>query len=199
MTTYTFPDLQPTSSMVELISNTKSFRSPLTNAVQTTGRKGSLWKFSLQFKNLTGSEQSQMRAFLSKLNGQEHRFYLHDHSYTRRGAGGGTLYTNGASQSGSTLVLDGATPSVTNHMREGDYLAFNNELHIVTADASSDGSGNLTLSIAPPIRKLTNDNDLVDINVPVLGVFMLGSDVSWSNDNAGFSDFTLTAVEDVLA
>jgi hypothetical protein len=199
MTTYSFPDIEPTSSMVELVSNTRTFRSPLTNAVQTTGRKGSLWRISLQFRNLTGAEQSVMRAFLSKLNGQEHRFYLQDHSYTRRGAGGGTLRVNGAGQSGNSLVLNGATTSVTNYLRDGDYLAFNNELHIATADTSSDASSNVIVSIAPPIRKSTNNDDLVDINVPVLGVFMLGSEASWSNDNAGFSNFSFSAVEDVLA
>lgn len=199
MTTYAFPSITPYSSSLELVTNTKTFRSPLTNAVQTAQRKGSLWSAKLQFRNLGGAERAEMQAFLTKLNGQEHRFFLHDHSYVKRGAGTGTLSVKGAGQTGSTLLCDGASLSVTNYLRAGDYVSFNNELHMVTEDADSDGLGDITLSLAPPIRKPTIDNGLIDIDVPVLGVFMLAGKVSWTNDVNRFSNFTIEAVEDVLA
>lgn len=199
MTTFTFPSITPSASTFELVSNTRTYRSPLTNAVQTVGRKGSLWRAALQFNNLTGADRAEMQAFVTKLNGQEHRFTLHDHSYTLRGAGGGTLRVNGASQSGSSLVCDGATASVTNYLRAGDYVSFSNELHMVTADANSDGSGNLTLSLAPPIRKQPADDTIIDYTAPVNGVFMLASPASWNNQPGIFSSFTIEAIEDVLA
>ena len=199
MTTFSFPSITPTASSFELVTNTRIYRSPLTNAVQTSGRRGSLWRATLQFNNLTGADRATMQAFVTKLNGQEHRFTLHDHSYTRRGTGGGTLRVNGASQSGSSLVCDGATASVTNYLREGDYVSFGNELHMITADTNSDGSGNVTLSLAPPIRKQPADDTLVDYTSPVSGVFMLASPASWSNDAGIISSFTIEAVEDVLA
>ena len=199
MTTYTFPAITPASTSFELVTNTKTFRSPLTNSVQTASRKGSLWKVSMSFKNLHGSQRAEMQAFLAKLNGQEHRFYLQDHSFARRGTGGGTILVRGAGQTGSTLEVDGASFSVTNYLRAGDYVAFNNELHMVTADCDSNGLGYVSIPIAPSIRKPTIDNDLVDYNVPVLGVFMLGSNSGWTNDPAGLSSFSFDAVEDVLA
>lgn len=199
MTTFSFPSITPAASSFELVTNTRVYRSPLTNAVQTSGRRGSLWRATLQFNNLTGADRATMQAFVTKLNGQEHRFTLHDHSYTRRGTGGGTLRVNGASQSGSSLVCDGATASVTNYLREGDYVSFGNELHMITADTNSDGSGNVTLSLAPPIRKQPADDTLVDNTSPVSGVFMLASPASWSNDAGIISSFTIEAVEDVLA
>ncbi len=155
MATFPFPNITPATNTFELVSNTRTYRSPLTNSVQTASRKGSLWKASLQFNNLSGDDRKVMQAFLVKLNGQQHRFTLQDHSHTPRGAGGGTLRVNGGSQSGTTLVCDGATASVTNYLRAGDYISFNNELHMVVADADSDASTNVTLSIAPPIRKLS--------------------------------------------
>ncbi len=127
MTTFAFPSITPTTNTFELVANTRTFQSPLTNAVQTSSRKGSLWRASLQFSNLKGDDRQEMQAFLVKLNGQQHRFTLHDHSYTRRGAGGGTLSINGASQSGTALVCDGATANVNNYLRAGDYISFNNE------------------------------------------------------------------------
>lgn len=199
MTTYTFPALTPSRSSFELVTNTKTFKSPLTNAVQTSGRKGSLWRVNMTFTNLFGADRAEMQAFLTRLNGQEHRFYLQDHSYTRRGTGGGTISVKGAGQSGQSLLVDGATFSVTNYLRAGDYIAFNNELHMVTADCNSNGLGEVTIPIAPPIRKQTNDNDLVDYNVPVLGVFMLASKASWDNNPGINSSFTIEAIEDVLA
>ena len=199
MTTYSFPSITPSSSTFELVTNTRTYRSPLTNAVQTVGRRGSLWRATLQFNNLTGADRAAMQAFVTKLNGQEHRFNLHDHSFTRRGTGGGTLRVNGANQSGASLVCDGATASVTNYLREGDYVSFGNELHLITADTDSDGSGNVTLSIAPPIRKSPADDTAIDYTSPVSGVFMLASPASWSNQPGVFSSFTIEAIEDVLA
>jgi hypothetical protein len=199
MTTFAFPSITPTTNTFELVANTRTFQSPLTNAVQTSSRKGSLWKASLQFNNLSGDDRQEMQAFLVKLNGQQHRFTLHDHSYTRRGAGGGTLVINGASQSGTALVCDGATANVNNYLRAGDYISFNNELHMVVVDANSDASGNVTLSIAPPIRKTPADNTLVDYLTPVSGVFMLAGPASWDTQPGIISSFTIEAVEDVLA
>ena len=199
MTTFTFPSITPSASSFELVTNTRAYRSPLTNAVQTVGRKGSLWRATLQFNNLSGADRATMQAFVTKLNGQEHRFTLHDHSYTQRGTGGGTLRVNGASQSGTSLVCDGATASVTNYLREGDFVTFGNELHMVVADTDSDASGNVTLSLAPPIRKSPADDALVGYSTPVKGVFMLASPASWSNQPGIFSSFSIEAVEDVLA
>ena len=199
MTTYSFPSIVPSAQTFELVTNTRTYRSPLTNAVQTVGRRGSLWRASLQFNNLSGDDRAAMQAFVTKLNGQEHRFTLHDHAFTRRGTGGGMLRVNGANQSGASLVCDNATASVTNYLREGDYVSFNNELHMVTADCNSDSSGNVTLSIAPPIRKSPADNTEVDYTSPVSGVFMLASEASWQTRPGIFSSFTIEAVEDVLA
>ena len=68
------------------------------------------------------------------------------------GAGGGTPLVNGATQSGTSLITDG-WPNSTLVMRAGDCFKLDslNILYRVTADGTSDGSGNLTLSINPPI------------------------------------------------
>ncbi len=198
MTTFAFPSITPTSNTFELVANTRTFQSPLTNAVQTSSRKGSLWRASLQFANLSGDDRKEMQAFLVKLNGQQHRFTVQDHSFTRRGAGGGTLLVNGGTQSGTSLVCDGATASVNNYLRSGDMISFNSELHMVVADANSDASGNVTLSIAPPIRKTPADNTIIEYTTPK-GVFMLAGQASWDTQTDITSSFNVEAVEDVLA
>lgn len=199
MTTFTFPAITPTTNTFELVANTRTFQSPLTNAVQTTSRKGSLWRASLQFNNLSGADRKVLQAFVVKLNGQQHRFTLQDHSHTLRGAGGGTLRVKGGTQSGTTLVCDGATPSVNNYLRAGDYISFANELHMITEDTNSNSIGEVNLSIAPPIRKVPSDNIEVDYTSPVTGVFMLAGPASWDTQPGIFSSFNIEAVEDVLA
>jgi hypothetical protein len=199
MTIFSFPSVIPSATAFEIVTNAKTFKSPLTNSIQTAPRKGSLWRVTMTFDNRFGAERAALQAFLAKLNGQEHRFYVHDHAYTRRGVGGGTISVKGAGQSGSTLLVDGASFSIANYLREGDYVAFNNEFHMVTADCNSNGLGEVSIPIAPPIRKQTNDNDLVDYAVPVLGVFMLSSSAKWDNRPGINSSFTIEGVEDVLA
>jgi hypothetical protein len=79
---------------------------------------------------------------------------------------GGTPLVNGASQTGATLVTDGWTASAASRLKQGDVFTIANvfavnpiskistgalQQFVVTADVSSDGSGNLTAAISPSI------------------------------------------------
>lgn len=79
---------------------------------------------------------------------------------------GGTPAVNGASQSGSSLVTNGWTASAALRLRKGDVIEIANvnavnpmtrqvygglRHFVVTADVSSDGSGNATIPIFPSI------------------------------------------------
>ena len=81
------------------------------------------------------------------------------------GAKAGTPLVNGASQSGASLVTDGWTAS-TAALKKGDIFTITNvhrvhpetkqstgvaQQFVVTADATADGSGNLTIGIFPAI------------------------------------------------
>ena len=82
------------------------------------------------------------------------------------GALGGTPLVNGAVSSGSSVVLDGASNSITNWIREGDVVQFGtvedinplshqstnrNKDWVVTADADSSGAGAVTILVSPAI------------------------------------------------
>ncbi len=83
------------------------------------------------------------------------------------GALGGTPLANAATaQTGSSIIIDGATASVTGYWKKGDVIQFGgvyavNSMNyqstgvladfVVTADADSDGSGNVTVNIKPAI------------------------------------------------
>ena len=122
MTVYMFPSITPSSSTFELVTNTRTFKSPLTNSVQTIARKGSLWKVSMRFNNLSGNDRAIMQGFLAKLNGQQHRMYLQDHAAVKRGIApsspADTLIVSSAGQTGSTLNASGATASQTGYLKQ---------------------------------------------------------------------------------
>ena len=205
MTTYTFPDITPSRSSWELVSNSRMFVSPLTNAVQTASRKGSFWKISMTFNNLSGTDRSVMQAFLTKLNGREHRFLVYDHSHTRRGTGSDATLVAAADQSGTTLSCTGGPTTQSGYAKAGDYLRVNNELHIIVPSGNTDdesystSSGNVTFTIAPPIRNTTSAGDDVVIAGNVQGIFMLTSAAGWDSSPGVVSSFTIEAIEDVLA
>jgi hypothetical protein len=83
------------------------------------------------------------------------------------GAHGGTPLTNGAGQTGSSLITDGWDTSVTGLLKAGDvftiagvyeinpqsYQSTGRLQHfVVQSDVDSDGSGNATISISPSIN-----------------------------------------------
>jgi hypothetical protein len=200
MATYDFPDITPSSNRFELVSNTRVFASPLTNTIQTSSRRGSFWKISMSFKNLSGEDRAIMQAFLVKLNGREHRFRVKDHSYTQRGTvTDDTGLTVTAGQTGSTLNVTSAQANKTGYLKAGDYINIENHLHMVTADCNSDSSGNVAIPIAPPLRETTTSSDNIDVVEPTTGVFILTSAASWDSQPGVISNFTIDAVEDLLA
>jgi len=77
----------------------------------------------------------------------------HPHYAANFGAYGGAPLVNGASQTGNSIIFDGAAANITNWARDGDLIKFAGLqlLYDVIANANSDGSGNVTLTIHPPI------------------------------------------------
>lgn len=102
------------------------------------------------------------------------------------------LLVNGAVTSGSTIVMNGATISITDYFVVGDVISIagvqsvnpvgraatgQDMQFVVTANASSDGSGNITVSVSPSIISDTlNPNRNVSNAVPNdAAVTMVGS------------------------
>ena len=104
------------------------------------------------------------RGYLGKLADMPIMMDQNVHTHTR-GALGGTPLTNGAGQTGASLITDGWTAS-TKVLLKGDIFTLPGvyrvnpqsrqstgalQQFVVTADATSDGSGDLTLAISPSI------------------------------------------------
>ena len=207
MTTYNFLDevgLTPSSQTWELVTNTRVFRSPLTNAIQTASRKGSLWKTTATFANLSGTSRAKMRAFLTKLNGQEHRIKFRDFGYSRTGSApsgdswdGSSGLNVKAGQTGSSVDLTGTSVNISNYFRAGDVVSFDNGYYVISEDCDS-SSNDVTIPIAPALRTSPPLGAGVNFNAPV-AVMIVTSTASWDTRPGLVSNFTLEAIEDVLA
>ena len=208
MATSTFPSITPNATELGILFNTKTFTSPLSGYTQTVSREGARWFLRMTFNDLQGADRSILRAFLAEMEGQVNRAEITDHAYTgARGALGGTPLVKGVDQTGSSLITDG-WPNSTLVLKAGDLFSYDNgtnkELKMVTADGTSDGSGNLTLSIAPEIHTSPANNATITVVDPV-GTFMLATPaVRWTNvpsqvagSASPASDFSIEGVEDI--
>ena len=199
MTTYSFPAITCNAMTVDYVSNTDIYQSPISGAIQSVDRGGERLLATMQFNNLVGEDRALMTAFVAKMNGHQHRVNLPYQAISNLGNYGGTPLVNGASQTGNSLIIDGASISITNWAREGDWFSVNGEMKIITADANSDGAGNVTLTFSPRLRSSPANNAAIETTTPT-GVFLLlNHSVQWANRPGGFMDVSLSFVEDIAA
>lgn len=142
-----------------LETNTQTFTSPLTKVTQRAILAGSRWVATYTLPPMNRAQIAAWQAFFLQLEGSANTFYGFDpDAITPRGAWTGTPLVNGGSQTGSTLTIDGCTASVTGWGKAGDYFACNGELHMLTADCNTNGSGQTTLAFKPATRSSPADN-----------------------------------------
>ncbi len=198
MTTFVFatevPNVLPSTSSWELVTNSRIFESPLTKAVQTAARKGAHWRISLSFENLFDDDRANMQAFMAMLEGQRHRFSIKDHSFTRRGTGVQTGLVTAASSGGTLNCTRTLTSSLT--VKKGDYLSANNQLFMCIEDVTST-STTIAIKVSPEVR-VSSVGQAVELVSPV-GVFMMTGSTGWDTQPGIISNFNIEAVEDVLA
>lgn len=112
------------------------------------------------------------RAWLATVTSyfRSQRVFWADHRSMRTllGAGGGTPLVNGAAQSGASIITDG-WPASTTVLRAGDVIRFTGSpiVHDVTADVLSNGTGQATIAIEPPVYQSPADNAAIVYNSTV--------------------------------
>lgn len=210
MTTHNLT-VRPNSVQISLQSNTGLFTSALIGNAQTIDRGGMKWQAVLSYLNLRNADRAELMALIAELRGQANRVRVEVADNPARGAYGGTPLVDGASQTGNALTVDGLSTSVTNWIRRGDYFSVDvngeHELKIATADASSDGTGDITLNFEPRLRASPLDNAAIYVQDGVLsrpqGVFQFSGAVNgWSSRpgaQSKLTNATLNLIEDVFA
>jgi len=138
---------------------------------------GQYFRMRATFPPMTRAEFAPIYAFVMKQRGRYESFTLIPPVLNAGlGSPAGTPLVNGASQTGRSVVTDGWNASI-NVFKAGDYLKFANhdKVYTVTADATSDGSGNATISIEPAlVTSPATDSAITYTSVPFTVALRLG-------------------------
>ena len=194
-----YPNISPdTGASLALVSNTTDFKSDLNNATQNARLQGDQWSTSLAYTNRSELEGRTLKAFLVRLGGRSGRFRMTPPDLNQLGTGAGTGLIDGAGQTGSVVNTKGWTINQTNLHEPGDWIEFNGELKMVVETASSDAGGLSAITIAPPLRRATNDNDTIEVTNPQ-AIFMLTNDgqAGWDIQSNFIHGATVSMIEDV--
>lgn len=156
--------------------------SPYTMQRQIFEWDGAAWALEVAFDLMDREQAQPWIGFLSALRGQVGTFYWADElCKTPLGDGGGNPKVNGGSQTGFTLATDG-WPNSTLVLRAGDMFQINTALYRNVTDATSNGSGQVTLDIWPNLRGHSDNSSIITASPK--GVFTL-TDSAMATQEAG--------------
>ena len=197
MTTLTIPKQTDfRSSTFGLEENTETFISPISNSIQTLARTGARWYLTINYAPMKRADAQVVIAFLTKLRGRVNSLNGFDPNATSPlgDVSGSTLLVNGASQTGNSLTCDGAEAS-TLILKAGDYIEVNNELKMVTDDATSDASGDVTINFSPSLRSSPSDNASITTTNPSCEMKLVDDNVTWSQSVGDIYNISFSAIE----
>ena len=208
MTTYpvTIPaTFAPSSTTFRIKRIVGASTSIFTGEQQVYQYSGEWWECEVSMPPMRLSAARAFVAFLVSLRGQYGSMYLGDWDARiplgTASSSAGTPLVKGASQTGNTLVCDGAPNSQTGYLKAGDYIQIGTgatgKLHMVVADSNSDGSGNFSLDIEPALRTSPADNTSIVVS-NTKGVFRLVSnETSWQTNAVSLYGITF-AVREII-
>lgn len=94
----------------------------------------------------------------------------------------GNVLINGADQTGTSLIVDGATPNYV--FREGQPFSIEtagkHHLYMVRTETLANASGQATLPITPMLRRPHLDNDVCHFGKPMIEGFIMGDELAWN-------------------
>jgi hypothetical protein len=177
-------------------------KSIFTGEEQIHAFPGQWWTAMIRVAATDQADARAVAAWLTSMRGREKTFLLGDPAASApRGTASsspGTPVVNGASQTGNSLVGDGAPTNETGWLLSGDYIQLgsgsSSRLYMVLEDANTDGSGNFTLEIWPDLRVSPGDGNAITV-LDAKGLFRLGSNQIGWNERTIVYGFSFDATE----
>ena len=195
----TFPTSPAFNSLnVQSVQNTFVSRA-LSGRRQARQLGGQFWKMTATFPPMTRAEFAPIYAFVVKQRGRYESFTIVPAVIsTGQGSPAGTPLVDGASQTGRSLVTDGWNASIS-IFKAGDYLkiAGNDKVYMVTADVSSDGSGDATIAIEPALVASPADDAAITHSSVSFTVALTSGIQEFSTGTSGLFSYELD-FEEVL-
>ena len=197
MTTYAIPTTVGFSSVeFGLQNNNQVFESPLSKDIQVLELTGSKWYATFNLPPMKKENALEYIGFLQRLQGRVHSFFGYDanHRSPSGTIAGSTLLVDGASQTGTSLNLDGGANS-TLVLKAGDFFSVNNELKMVTANATTDSSGDVTVNFVPSLRSSPSNDASITTTNPVCTMKLTGDSTSYNINNSNIYGISFSGRE----
>lgn len=206
MTAPTYPINMPTTpsftnSSWKLNRRVAISESQFTGAQQVYEYDYALWSAVLSLPPMKREQAREWESFFMRLHGIKGTFLLGDPDATSpQGAATGTITLNSAVAVGDfTVDLATTLNSTSNVFRTGDYIQLGTsgtaKLYMVTADASSNGSGVVTVTIEPSIKAVVGTGQQITYNSPK-GLFRMDSnDLGWDANAVSTYGISFSCVE----
>lgn len=177
-------------------------RSPFTFASQAQASAGQMWQADIELPPMKYADAEQWIAWLVSLRGQYGTFTMGDPMRCiARGTARGTdtVTVNGASQTGQDLNITSDQTSEIGYLKAGDYIQLGSgssaTLHKVLIDASTDSSGDTTLTLWPNIRTAPADGATVTVQDAVGRWRLASNESTWSVNEAAIYGISFSAME----
>ncbi len=186
-----FSSLQVSSVQPTFVTNAISGRR------QSRQIAGQRWALSAKFPPMTRAEFAPIFAFIVKQRGAFETFTVQPPTLKdAQGSGAGTPLVNGASQTGRSVVTDGWSAGAT-VLKAGDFLKFagHSKIYMLTADATSDGGGNVTLAIEPGLIESPAENEAITTSGVAFTVALKGEVQEFALGTSGLYAYELDMEE----
>jgi hypothetical protein len=160
-----------------------------------------LWDVVISSPEMLEQESGEWQALLMKLRGQTNQLELWNHGRSApRGTMRGTMTLNTAAAQGDVTLSIIAATETAKTLKAGDLLgigsATTKQVVMVTADATSDGSGVISVTIEPSLRNSHLIASAVTWNKPTILFRRKQSQATWDYKNVLASGFSLDLIED---
>ena len=186
----------PRSLTPRLVSKRRDL-SPIFNGPTSRVRRlGSRWSFDVEYPPMPYETAMEWVAALTSAEADTVLMTIPQPGFDT-GAPGAPL-VNGAAQLGSTINLDGFTPSYV--ARAGQWFSIiisgQRYLYQVAAEkVATTGGVMAALAISPMIRKSPADNAVTEFAEPVVEGFLSGNETMWTVDVARTVGLSFTITE----
>lgn len=166
MTTITLPSTPKPQSM------SWTLKQPAQNNISTwTGARQVLpsgrgwWECQITYPPIVGTTSfNAWRAFIALMRGAANDVQI-PVDPTAQSAIANTMSVNGAGQTGRSINVDGL-PNSTTVLVAGQFVTIGNQLLQLTANVTTNGTGQATISFEPSIRSAPADNAVVEFKNP---------------------------------
>lgn len=166
MTTITLPsNYDPQAMTWRLVQPAQNNVSQWTGARQIVASNRGWWECQLELPPIVGTANfNPWRSFIAAMRGMVNDVQV-PVDPTAQSASANTARIKGGSQYGRSLTTDG-WPVSTTVLTAGQFVTVEDQLLQLTADVTSDGSGNATITFEPHIRVSPADNAVIEYKNP---------------------------------